>query len=243
MKTIMVSGGFDPIHVGHLDLLKDAAVYGKVIVALNSDDWLIRKKGYTFMPWDDRREILESINYVDSVVGVDDKDDTVCEAIKEYRPNIFGNGGDRIETNTPESELCASLGIIRLFRLGGEVKRASSSELTAQQRPWGHWQLFMQANGYWVKSLTINPKQSISLQKHSHRSEIWVIASGVIMAEIDNNTHEVWAGESIKVNAESVHRLTNLKDTPAVVIEIALGKKLSETDIERLEDNYGRVLK
>ena len=82
-KRVMVSGGFDPIHIGHIRMIRAAAEFGPVVVVANSDDWLMRKKGYVFMPWSERAEILESIKGVSYVVPVDDADDTVCAAIQE----------------------------------------------------------------------------------------------------------------------------------------------------------------
>ena len=129
-KTIMVSGGFDPIHVGHVRMILDAANYGDVIVVANSDDWLKRKKGYIFMPWEERVEILSSIRGVASVVSVDDSDNSVCEAIDRVRPDYFANGGDRKVGNTPEVELCSKLGINLVWNVGGD-KIQSSSDLVA----------------------------------------------------------------------------------------------------------------
>jgi len=126
--TVLVSGGMDPLHVGHIKLLRDASLCGKVIVALNSDEWLIRKKGYCFMPWEERAEILMAILYVRDVIRVDDSDDTVCDALHRLDPDYFGNGGDRAEDNTPEKQLCEELGIKMLWGLGGG-KIQSSSEL------------------------------------------------------------------------------------------------------------------
>lgn len=131
MPSILISGGFDPVHGGHLRMMAEAAAHGRVIVALNSDEWLLRKKGYVFMEWAHRREILLHTRYVDSVVPVDDSDDTVIKALQDIQPNCFGNGGDRGQKNTPELETCGHLGIMPIFGLGGGDKYASSSELVA----------------------------------------------------------------------------------------------------------------
>jgi D-beta-D-heptose 7-phosphate kinase/D-beta-D-heptose 1-phosphate adenosyltransferase len=129
MTTVAVSGGFDPVHVGHIRLLEDASRYGRLIVFLNSDEWLIRKKDRFFMPWGERAEILLSMRFVDNVVRVDDSDGTVCEAIKRYRPHFFANGGDRNAKNTPEIELCNQIGVKTLFGIGGGKIRSSSDLL------------------------------------------------------------------------------------------------------------------
>ena len=128
-KVICISGGFDPLHLGTLNMIRDAKVYGKVIVVLNSDVWLDRKKGYHLMCWEDRAEILKAIKYVDEVVAVNDiNGGTVCDALKMIRPDYFGNGGDRVYANTPEVALCEELGIEMVWDLGG-AKIQSSSEL------------------------------------------------------------------------------------------------------------------
>jgi cytidyltransferase-like protein len=127
MKTIAISGGFDPLHKGHVDYIKDAAKYGHVIVILNSDAWLRRKKGYAFMPFEERRYILENIQGVVRVESVDDSDGTVCEALRRLKPDMFGKGGDRTQENTPEQETCSWLGIEMIWDLGGRKTQASSS--------------------------------------------------------------------------------------------------------------------
>lgn len=127
-KTIMVSGGFDPIHVGHIRMIIEAGKYGDVIVVANSDEWLFRKKGYVFMGFNERREIIMAIKGVVDVVPVDDEDGTVCEALRRIKPDYFANGGDRTTNNTPEQSICEELGIKMLWNIGGQ-KIQSSSDL------------------------------------------------------------------------------------------------------------------
>tara|TARA_Y100000592_G_C5375238_1_gene270607 strand:- start:156 stop:599 length:444 start_codon:yes stop_codon:yes gene_type:complete len=133
IPTIAVSGGFDPIHKGHVQMIREAAEYGQVIVILNSDDWLIRKKGYKFMPFEERAYIAGSIKGVSVVMNVDDSDGTVCAALKRMKPDYFANGGDRYDTNTPEMEVCEELGITMLWNIGGG-KIQSSSDLVSKAR-------------------------------------------------------------------------------------------------------------
>jgi cytidyltransferase-like protein len=128
-KIVMVSGGFDPVHVGHVRMIREAAEWGQVIVVINSDEWLKRKKGYVFMPWDQRAEIIGNIKGVSMVTNVDDSDGTVCSAIKRHLPTAFANGGDRKKDNTPEMEVCDELGIQMLWGIGGTDKPQSSSWL------------------------------------------------------------------------------------------------------------------
>jgi len=132
--TVMVSGGFDPVHAGHIRMIRHAAQFGDVIVIANSDDWLYRKKGFIFMEWVKRVEILNAIKGVVLVDSVDDSDGTVCEAIRRLKPDFFANGGDRGKANTPEQAVCEELDIELLWGIGGEEKLDSSSELAKKAR-------------------------------------------------------------------------------------------------------------
>ena len=136
-KVIAVSGGFDPIHVGHLRMMKQAAKHGKLTVIINSDKWLTRKKGYVFMPWEERAELISELSCVARVVEAKDDDRTGCETLKELRPDIFANGGDRVSKTTPEARLCEELGIELMYDVGGDKVRSSSilvKEVTEKKR-------------------------------------------------------------------------------------------------------------
>ena len=137
-NVIIVSGGFDPVHKGHIRMFREAANLGhQVIVGLNSDEWLSRKKGKPFMKWDERAEILESCKFVTQVLSMDDTDDTASDIIKQvanlYKNqdmNIyFANGGDRKKGNVPELDVCKDLNVVMLWGIGGG-KIQSSSWLT-----------------------------------------------------------------------------------------------------------------
>ena len=128
---VAVSGGFDPLHIGHVRMFKRAKKLGThLLVILNNDNWLKKKKGYTFMPEKERKEIIESLEYVDKVVITshkeNDKDTTVCKELAEYTPDIFANGGDRKSDNIPEIQLCKDLNIKTIFNVGGDKIRSSS---------------------------------------------------------------------------------------------------------------------
>ena len=131
-KKIAVSGGFDPIHVGHVRMILEASKFGEVIIIANSDAWLKRKKGYVFMPWEERAEILSAIRGVSCVVQARDDDETVCESLEHLKESInldyFANGGDRKQNNTPEMKVCKDLHIEMIWNCGGD-KIQSSSEL------------------------------------------------------------------------------------------------------------------
>jgi cytidyltransferase-like protein len=129
-KSIVVSGGFDPLHVGHLRMMREAAAYGKLTVIINSDDWLLRKKGYIFMPWEERAEIIGAYNFVEQVVEAKDDDRTVVESLRELMPDIFANGGDRLNNNTPEAIFCKENNIEMMWGVGGGKIQSSSIMVT-----------------------------------------------------------------------------------------------------------------
>lgn len=134
-KVVMVSGGFDPVHIGHVRMFEEAKKLGdKLVVVINNDNWLKFKKGYTFMSDADRKEIIESFRSVDEVVltshELNTNDITVCRELELIKPHIFANGGDRKENvPVPEYEICARLGIEMVFNVGHGGKVRSSSEL------------------------------------------------------------------------------------------------------------------
>ena len=131
---VAVSGGFDPIHIGHIRMFKEAKKLGdKLVVILNNDNWLLKKKGFFFMPQKERKELLESIRFVDKVVltrhGKNPSDMSVCRELEKIRPDIFANGGDRNKGNIPEVEVCDQIGCKMVFNIGKGGKVQSSSWL------------------------------------------------------------------------------------------------------------------
>jgi D-beta-D-heptose 7-phosphate kinase/D-beta-D-heptose 1-phosphate adenosyltransferase len=108
-------------------MLRAAAIEGAVVVALNSDEWLCRKKGYYFMTWKERAAILLALRYVDRVISVDDQDGTVAQAIVAVRPTYFMNGGDRTTPNEREAYFCRELGVTQVFGVGGGKIQSSSA--------------------------------------------------------------------------------------------------------------------
>lgn len=139
--VVAVSGGFDPVHIGHIRMFEEAKKLGdKLVVILNNDNWLHGKKGFAFMPEKERREILLAFEHVDEVVltghepGYTDR--SVCKELEAVRPDIFANGGDRHPEGdpVPEVELCNRLGIQLVYNIGHGGKVQSSSWLTKRVR-------------------------------------------------------------------------------------------------------------
>jgi D-beta-D-heptose 7-phosphate kinase/D-beta-D-heptose 1-phosphate adenosyltransferase len=136
-KVVIISGGFDPIHIGHIRLIKEAKKLGdKLIVILNNDNWLKKKKGYIFMGQEERKEILESIEGVDEVVITSHrsgtKDLSVSKDILKIKPDIFANGGDKTPTTIPEASVCKKIGCEMVFNVGQGGKVQSSSKLLSK---------------------------------------------------------------------------------------------------------------
>lgn len=192
-NIVVLSGGFDPIHEGHISMFSEARNrYDKVIVGLNSDEWLTRKKGKPFMYFSARRSVLEAISYIDEVVTFDDSDNSATDLlrlVKERYPAssiTFGNGGDRSSGNYPELAFCKANNIITNDSLGGTNKKNSSSVLldkwatTSATREWGTWKVLYEYpdNTTKVKELIVMPGKGLSWQRHFKRSELWYIRSG-----------------------------------------------------------------
>ena len=132
-SIVIVSGGFDPIHSGHIKLIEDAGKYGNIVVLLNSDKWLQNKKGKAFLPFEERKAIMNALKNVIDVISCGEKDNTCIDGMKkviEKYPQYkikFANGGDRNIKSTPESLFCENNGIETLWSIGGENKSNSSS--------------------------------------------------------------------------------------------------------------------
>ena len=137
--VVVVSGGFDPVHIGHVRMFERAKRLGDtLVVILNNDNWLMKKKGFAFMPEKERKEIIEALRPVDRVVLTGHKPDaedmSVCRELRRLKPHIFGNGGDRKLDNIPEVGVCREIGCRRVFNLGRGGKVQSSSWLIEKSR-------------------------------------------------------------------------------------------------------------
>lgn len=136
---VAVSGGFDPVHIGHVRMFNEAKKLGdELVVILNNDNWLHFKKGFAFMPEEERKEVIEGFAAVDRVIITAHEPDTVdisiCRELQEIRPHVFANGGDRKDDNIPEYGLCEELGIQMVFNIGSGGKVQSSSLLVSKAR-------------------------------------------------------------------------------------------------------------
>lgn len=125
--VVAASGGFDPLHVGHVEYLESAKRLGdKLIVIVNGDEFLKHKKGYAFMPLQERMKIVAALRCVDQVMACVDQDQTVCESLRQLKPNIFAKGGDRFNSEIPEAQICKALGITVVDGLGPKIQSSSA---------------------------------------------------------------------------------------------------------------------
>lgn len=253
-RIVLVTGGFDPLHSGHISYLKEAKKLGdKLVVGLNSDEWLSRKKGAPFLNYEERRTIVEALEVVDSIVQFNDDDGTASDAIEQVLRNteddvIFANGGDRNNTTTPEYQKYQNHPNVEFaFGIGGEYKKNSSSwildkwKTNKTERDWGYWRVLddkQPSEGLKVKELVINPGCSLSDQRHKYRSEFWYVLQGSVMIELEFPDGQ-WQLQGLTQHTDFLirpnwwHKTTNNGDTPAHIIEIQYGEQCIEEDIER----------
>lgn len=252
MKISIVSGGFDPIHSGHISYLKSARELSDyLIVALNSDEWLINKKKKVFMSFEERKNILINIECVDEVIGFVDDDEGSCinalNKIKEKYPNhnlLFCNGGDRNKNNIPEM---AVKDISFQFGVGGNRKQNSSSWLLknwkheSEKRVWGLFYNLFDSDDVKVKELVIKAYKGMSFQRHKKRNEIWLISKGsceVLYSRNDPDSKNkiiLNKFDEFRVSKGDWHQITNPFENDCHIIEIQYGDEVVEDDIERVE--------
>lgn len=133
VKVVATSGYFDPIHIGHVEYLMKAKELGdKLVVIVNNDKQAHLKKGFEFMPFKERMEIVKALKFVDEVFPSIDEDKTVCKSLEAVKPHIFAKGGDRFSHEIPEAEICRKLGIEIIHGLGDKIQ--SSSDLVKRQK-------------------------------------------------------------------------------------------------------------
>ena len=250
-KIVLITGGFDPLHSGHIAYFKAAKALGDIlVVGVNSDAWLTRKKGAPFMPYMERATIVRNIVGVDFVIDFNDTDGSAKHAITMVRQSypqdtiIFANGGDRTSSNIPEMDIVDD-NLQFAFGVGGEDKKNSSSWILQEwkapktERPWGYYRVLHDVPGMKVKELTVDPGCSLSMQRHKLRSEYWIVSegqaavdramgSGYSMPGVNLEKHD-----SLDILVEEWHRLKNPYNHPLKIVEIQYGEKCDEEDIER----------
>jgi len=258
IKIVVVSGGFDPIHSGHIEYLKSAKLLGDyLIVAVNSDAWLIQKKNKFFMTFTERANIISHLDMVDEVMGFEDDSLGSCslglEKVKTKYPGseiIFCNGGDRKEDNIPEMKV---EGIQFQFGVGGDHKMNSSSSILKgwehehEERVWGKFYNLFSDSRVKLKELIVTPGKEMSFQRHFKRSEIWFVSKGACKVNFSHSSPdkkevvELAADDVFHVKVGSWHQIINPSPEPCHIIEIQYGEATDEEDIERLSyDQEGR---
>jgi D-beta-D-heptose 7-phosphate kinase/D-beta-D-heptose 1-phosphate adenosyltransferase len=260
MKIALVTGGFDPVHSGHIAYFRAArSMADMLIVGVNSDSWLERKKGQSFLPYEERSAILREMTVVDQVIGFDDSDGSACDAIRKTRslyPDadiMFCNGGDRTAANIPEMRVAEDDEAVSFhFSVGGSNKLNSSSLILANwnspvtRRPWGSYKVLDDMTGYKIKILEVEGEQTLSLQRHRRRAETWQILEGhaLIRKGFDKDElqdHRLDAGDVIEIDVLEWHQLINISNIKLRVLETQRGE-CREEDIERLgvPSDYGK---
>jgi len=251
LTTVLATGGFDPVHSGHVRYLEQARNLGdRLVVGVNSDAWLSRKKGRCFMPKDERCAIIAALRCVDSVTVFDDADGSAKHAVQQvlamYPQDriLFVNGGDRAATDTPEMSITDA----RLefqFGVGGDTKINSSSWILQEwraaktPRPWGYYRVLHEVPGAKVKELTVDPGHALSMQRHAGRQELWMVTSGqATVYTLDRSTDLELQGrytqhQYLHIDANAWHQLANETTEPLKIVEIQYGSRCSEDDIER----------
>jgi cytidyltransferase-like protein len=252
-RIVLITGGFDPLHSGHIAYIRAARELGDLlIVGVNSDEWLRRKKGQEFMPWEERATIIAALHNVDRVINFNDSDNSAKDAIRKVRAInpaaqiIFANGGDRTKENIPEMDLLEEmLHLEFVFGVGGEDKKNSSSWILQEwkapktERQWGYYRVLHEVPGMKVKELTVNPGKSLSMQRHNLRAEYWIVSAGsaVVNSQLTGGyampSTVLVQHEEYRVPVTEWHQLTNPFDVPVKVVEIQYGEQCIEEDIER----------
>ena len=255
-NVVLVTGGFDPLHSGHIAYFKAARTLGTyLIVGINSDEWLTRKKGRPFMPWQERAAIVGNLSMIDEVIAFDDSDGTATHAIekvlrdRDYDPDlrvVFANGGDRKQGNVPEERHYYDEGQVSFaYGVGGETKQNSSSWILTEwkapktERQWGYYRVLHEVEGTKVKELTVDPGKSLSMQRHEYRAEHWMVSEGecVVNSKMPNGyalpPKHLTKHQAFDIPLGEWHQLTNPFDVPCRIVEIQYGTQCVENDIER----------
>ena len=254
MKIVLVTGGFDPLHSGHIRYFEEAKKLGdRLIVGVNSDAWLTRKKGRPFMPLEERANVIQALSMVDAVVAFEDDYDAdgscrrfIEDSCWNYEEDevIFANGGDRTTGNIPEMEIVAE-NLSFEFGVGGTNKANSSSWILEEwkaprtERPWGYYRVLHEEPGVKVKELAVDPGKKLSMQRHSQRSEYWLVSAGIATVSHQHNINSentittMYRHQELHIPVGAWHQLQNNGLAPVKIIEIQYGEDCREEDIER----------
>ncbi len=254
MTIVLVTGGFDPLHSGHIAYFEAAKKLGdQLVVGINSDAWLIRKKGRAFMPLKERTTIVKNLKNVDWVMDFKDDDDTANNAISKLIAStsigseiIFANGGDRTKENIPEMDKWSDNPNVKfIFEVGGDAKQNSSSWILEEWknpktiRNWGWYRVLDDKLGYKVKELIIEPNKSLSMQRHQDRSEHWYILKGTCSVNTINVSSDLeelgqfTEHQTVTIHEKQWHQACNNTNEPCHILEVQYGKRCVEDDIER----------
>ena len=248
---VMVSGGFDPIHIGHVRMFEKARKLGdKLVVVLNNDNWLRYKKGFAFMPEQERKELIEALPCVDKVVLTGHKPNTddisICNELRKIRPAIFANGGDRKPDGdpVPEVAVCKEFGIKMVYNVGRGGKVQSSSWMVKDAvrgmsrgvRPWGEFYGWDAGKNWKLKTIYLKKGAQMTMQYHEHRSEHWMLVDGDAWVVTQNssgqsNSINMKKGEVMFVDAGQAHQLSSKRG--GVLVEVSLGT-FDEQDVIRV---------
>ena len=253
-KIVLVSGGFDPIHSGHIAYFEAAKKLGDELwVGVNSDAWLTRKKGRPFMPFSERSNLIKNLKSVDQVLSFEDDEIGSSNCCIEKILNLTGsntkivvaNGGDRNPLNIPEVIKYGDHPRVEFaWCVGGDDKKNSSSWILEDwkapktYRSWGWYRVLDDKSGYKVKELVIEPGKSLSMQRHFLRSEHWYVLKGECQLKTEyNNTPETRTLSELSsgyIIGQGVwHRAENQSNEYCHILEVQYGERCVEEDIER----------
>jgi len=259
MKKIgIVTGGFDPLHSGHIDYIVEASSRCDFLwIGPNSDEWLVRKKGSYFMSWEERAYIIRNLHLKCDfkVTAFNDDDGSACdiihlvdrmEAADSAVEICFMNGGDRTKDNIVENQMTSRNRNIFTFKyeVGGKAKKNSSSAILDNWKTqktdtrWGFYRVLDDKDVFKTKELVIDPDKSLSDQRHKYRTEHWYVLKGKLCMITEDYSGDMKSTimkphDTMVIDSGTWHKAISVGDEPCHVIEIQFGERCEETDIER----------